>query len=131
MFRWLEIGWRRQLCILLWVHLLLVRVHVSVGLEGSRAERATVEIDSGVLGLMLDEIPLMLEHFVALIANKSGFSVHVRNVRLQAVLVLRDLAAMRARVAVRIGFDLLVPGHVHCETSFVLQEMSANLKSKE
>lgn len=86
--RWLKIGWRRQLCVLLGMHLLLVRVHVSVGLKSSRAEGATVEIDSGVLGLVLDEIPLMLEHFVALIANKSGFSMHVRNVRLQAVFVL-------------------------------------------
>lgn len=62
------------------MHLFLVRVHVAVRLECSCAERAAIEIDSGVLSLVLDEISFVFKNFFAVLTSVSTFGVNVSNV---------------------------------------------------
>lgn len=70
----------------------------------------------------------MLKNLLAVLTSKSAFSVNVSDVRLQGVLVFRDFFAVRARIPFRFLFGLLVSAHMNCEASFVLDEMSADLK---
>lgn len=124
LFRWRDqIVRRRQLRVLLRMHFLLVRVHVGVALEGSRAERTAVDVDSGVLRAMLDEVRFVLENFPAMFAAEPLRRVDVSDVRLQRRFVLELLVALRTWV--RPVVLLFVFHHVDSEAPFVLQKVTA------
>jgi hypothetical protein len=120
--------WQRSM--LLWMHFLLVTVHVCVTFKGSRAELATVPIDACVLSRMFNETGFLFEFLAALFTPELFGRVDKLNVILKQTFLLKLFvdSLLAALIAwIRTFLLVLVPVHVNCVTEFVDQKMTAKL----